>query len=307
VELGTSNIDGQHARGSVLEEAIRETAGGCAKVEAGEAIGVDGECAEGSLQLGATAADVPFRLSDVEQRGGIEGLGGLHQYKRAAANPAGGNQALRGPSRFGEASFDQQHIGTEFGHECIVRWAEWREAAGRRLRIDIRAPRLDNCRMSAPQRVQAELESLGLPGKVRTFDDATTHTAQEAADAVGCELGQIVKTLFFMADGRPTMALVAGDRSVDTAALSEILGVGRKKLKMGTPEEVLATTGFAVGGVAPIGWNEPCDAIADESLQRFEEVWAAAGAANAVFPARTADLVTVAKAQWARITREPAP
>ncbi len=159
--------------------------------------------------------------------------------------------------------------------------------------------------MSAPEHVQKSLELLGLPGRVRVFDAASTHTAQEAADAVGCELGQIVKTLFFMADGRPTMALVAGDRQVDTGALAALVGVGRKKLKMGTPEEVLATSGYAVGGVSPVGWPQTCDTIADDSLQRFEDVWAAAGTANAVFPVRTDDLVRVTSAQWAGIVKEP--
>lgn len=160
--------------------------------------------------------------------------------------------------------------------------------------------------MSAPEHVQRALEAAGLPGKVRVFDEASTHTAQEAADAVGCELGQIVKTLFFMADGRPTMALVAGDCQVDTGALAALVGVGRKKLKMGTPDEVLATTGYAVGGVSPVGWPQSCDTIADDSLKRFEDIWAAAGAANAVFPARTEDLVRVTGAQWARIVKDPA-
>src|SRR5690606_23101725 len=98
--------------------------------------------------------------------------------------------------------------------------------------------------MPNPEHVQSALVALGLPGSVRTFDETSTHTAQEAADAVGCELGQIVKTLFFVADGRPTMALVAGDRQVDTAALAQLIGVGRKKLKMGSPEEVRAVTGY---------------------------------------------------------------
>ena len=160
--------------------------------------------------------------------------------------------------------------------------------------------------MTPPERVQAALDELGLPGRVRTFDDASTHTAQEAADAVGCELGQIVKTLFFMADGRPTMALVAGDRQVDTAALAELVGVGRKKLKMGTPEEVLETTGYAVGGVAPVGWARPCDVVVDDSLRRFEDIWAAAGAPNAVFPARTEQLVSAINGQWATIVKAPA-
>jgi Cys-tRNA(Pro) deacylase len=160
--------------------------------------------------------------------------------------------------------------------------------------------------MESPvERVQLALEALSLPGKVRVFEEASTHTAQEAADAVGCELGQIVKTLFFMAEGRPTMALVAGDRQVDTAALAQLVGVGRKRLKMGTPDEVREVTGYEVGGVAPVDWRKGHDVVVDQSLSRFEDVWAAAGAPNAVFPAPTNALVAAIGGQWAVITKEP--
>jgi prolyl-tRNA editing enzyme YbaK/EbsC (Cys-tRNA(Pro) deacylase) len=158
--------------------------------------------------------------------------------------------------------------------------------------------------MTPPERVQAALESLGLPGHVTTFE-ASTHTAQEAADAVGCELGQIVKTLFFMAEGRPTMVLAAGDRQVDTALLAPILGVGRKRLKMGSPEEVIEHSGFAVGGVSPVGWPRPVDTLVDDSLKRFDTIWAAAGAANAVFPAELNALVAAIRGQWATIVKGP--
>ncbi len=158
--------------------------------------------------------------------------------------------------------------------------------------------------MTPPERVAEALRVLGLPAEVRWFAERTA-TAAEAAAAVGCEPGQIVKTLFFMADGRPTMVLAAGDRQVDTAALAEILGVGRKRLKMGSPAEVREHTGYDIGGVAPVGWPTRPDVVADDSLQRFELVWAAAGAANAVFAARTADLVAAVGGQWARICREP--
>jgi Cys-tRNA(Pro) deacylase len=157
--------------------------------------------------------------------------------------------------------------------------------------------------MSPQARVDEALQRLGLPGRVVEFA-ASTHTAEEAAAAVGCELGQIVKTLFFMADGRPTIVLVAGDRQVDTARLAAIVGVGRKKLKMGAPDEVLHITGFPVGGVAPVGLASPCDTVVDASLQRFDEVWAAAGAGNAVFPARTSALVSAINGQWADIARD---
>ena len=135
--------------------------------------------------------------------------------------------------------------------------------------------------------------------------DASTRTAEEAARACGCERGQIVKTLFFFADGRPTVVLTAGDRQVDTALLAQLVGVGRKKLKMGTADEVLAHTGFPVGGVSPVGQLNPSDVVVDESLQRFENVWAAAGAGNAVFPVATEALVSAVSGQWAAITRTP--
>ena len=183
--------------------------------------------------------------------------------------------------------------------------AEPRDSESLPSESTIRPSTIDNSRVSAPERVQQALDALGLPGRVRVFDDGSTHTAQEAADAVGCALGQIVKTLFFMAESRPTMVLAAGDRQVDTALLAPILGVGRKKLKMGTPAEVMEYTGYPVGGVAPVGWPKPVDVVVDDSLKRFDEVWAAAGAPNAVFPARTEDLVRAVNGQWAAVVRSP--
>ena len=158
--------------------------------------------------------------------------------------------------------------------------------------------------MTPEEQVSAALECLGLPSTVTTFE-TSTHTAQGAADAVGCTLGQIVKTLFFMADGRATVVLAAGDRQVDTGLLAPLLGVGRKKVKMGSPDEVLARTGYAVGGVAPVGFPSPCDVVVDDSLRRFATVWAAAGTPNSVVPASTEQLVTAIHGQWAAITKTP--
>ena len=156
--------------------------------------------------------------------------------------------------------------------------------------------------MTPQERVRRALDDLGLPSRVLEFD-ASTRTASEAAAAVGCELGQIVKSLFFVAEGRPTLALVAGDRQADTARIAELLGVSRKRLKMGTADEVQALTGFAVGGVAPVGSLTPCDIVVDDSLARFATVWAAAGAGNAVFAAEPGALVEKVGGQWAAITR----
>lgn len=152
-------------------------------------------------------------------------------------------------------------------------------------------------------RVAAALRALGLTSAPTVFEQSTA-TADEAAAAVGCEPGQIVKTLLFMADGRPTMVLMAGDRQADTAALAEILGVGRKRLKMATPEEVREVTGYEVGGVAPVGWVKPADVVIDDSLRRFRQVWAAAGAPNAVFAAGVEELAKAVGGQWATIARD---
>lgn len=157
--------------------------------------------------------------------------------------------------------------------------------------------------MKPEERVQKALARLGMAGSSVEYE-SSTGTAAEAARAVGCELGQIVKTLFFLADGRPTVALVAGDRLADTARLAQILGVGRKKLKMGSPAEVLRHTGYAVGGVAPVGLAHACDVVLDESLRRFKRVWAAAGSDHAVFAVDTAELAAAVNGQWAVVTRE---
>lgn len=159
--------------------------------------------------------------------------------------------------------------------------------------------------MQPTERVQAAMKELGLPGRLVAFEQSTA-TAPEAASAVGCEVGQIVKTLFFRAEGRPTLILCAGDRQVDTALLAPVLGVGRKKLKMGTPADVQEATGFAVGGVAPVAMPANYDTVIDESLRRFETVWAAAGISNALFEATTEALALAVCGQWAAVTREPA-
>jgi Cys-tRNA(Pro) deacylase len=160
--------------------------------------------------------------------------------------------------------------------------------------------------MEPTERVQEALDALGLDARVVRFESSTA-TAQEAADSVGCQLGQIVKTLLFLADGRPTVVLAAGDRNIDTARLAPIVGVGRKRVRMGTPEEVLRLTGFALGGVSPVGMPARHDTLVDDSLRRFEMVWAAAGTGSSVFGVRLEALVAAVGGQWATITREPAP
>jgi prolyl-tRNA editing enzyme YbaK/EbsC (Cys-tRNA(Pro) deacylase) len=150
-------------------------------------------------------------------------------------------------------------------------------------------------------RVQAALDALELGIQIRRFE-VPTATAAQAAAAVGCELGAIVKSLCFAIDGRPVLVLAAGDRRVDSKALRRIFGVSKKKVKIADPVTVLAATGFAVGGVPPLGHPEPLLTLIDESLARFETVYAAAGSHDTIFPIAYETLVAVTNGMVHKLT-----
>jgi prolyl-tRNA editing enzyme YbaK/EbsC (Cys-tRNA(Pro) deacylase) len=138
--------------------------------------------------------------------------------------------------------------------------------------------------MDALDRVREGLARAGLdPGLVRDLP-ADTSTAETAALAVNAPQGSIVKSLIFMADGVPLLVLVAGDRRADLKRLRSELGLSKKRIRIATHEEVLAETGFEVGGVPPVGHRLPLRTLVDASLARFEMLWAAAGSGHAVFP-----------------------
>jgi prolyl-tRNA editing enzyme YbaK/EbsC (Cys-tRNA(Pro) deacylase) len=132
-------------------------------------------------------------------------------------------------------------------------------------------------------RVQERLAGHGLDVDVRTLDEST-RSAADAAGAIGCEEGQIVKSLVFMAGERPIVCLCAGDRRVD----AERLAPGARAA---SADEVRDATGFAIGGVPPLGHDRALDTVVDASLRRFETVWAAAGTPRSVFSVRTAELI----------------
>ncbi len=142
------------------------------------------------------------------------------------------------------------------------------------------------------QRVQDRLNELGLPAEVRELTDST-RTAQEAADAVGVDVGQIVKTLVFMDAEGPLLCLCAGDRRVDVAKLGE-------EVRQARGNEVREATGFAIGGVPPVGHERAVRTVVDASLRRFETVWCAAGTPHAVFPAETDALIAALSAAEVR-------
>jgi len=158
------------------------------------------------------------------------------------------------------------------------------------------------CGVSSPaaptsrERVRNALQSVGLDCAI--VETASARTAVEAAAAVGAGVGQIVKSLVFLCDDRPVLALVAGDNRLDEARLAALAG-GR--ITRADPTRVREHTGFAIGGVAPLGSLEPLPVFCDADLLRHDYVWASAGAPDAVFRVEPRALAEAAGAQVAEL------
>jgi prolyl-tRNA editing enzyme YbaK/EbsC (Cys-tRNA(Pro) deacylase) len=135
----------------------------------------------------------------------------------------------------------------------------------------------------------------------REMDD-TTHTAQDAASALGCDVAAIVKSLLFVTgdgdDESPVLVLASGPRRVDTELLAELVG---RPVRMADAKTVKRVTGSSIGGVPPLGHPEPIPTIFDEGLLELDEVWAAAASAHSVFPMPPARLAELTGATIARV------
>jgi Cys-tRNA(Pro) deacylase len=134
--------------------------------------------------------------------------------------------------------------------------------------------------------------ALGLTIDIVTFEQPT-RTAEQAAAAIGCTVGQIVKSLVFTVGGTPVMALVSGSNQLDTRKLAGLFGVGRKQVERADADTVRTATGFAIGGVPPFGHATAMTVLIDEDLLTYDVIWAAAGTPNTVFPIDPADLLRV--------------
>lgn len=138
----------------------------------------------------------------------------------------------------------------------------------------------------------------GIQPEVRRFPEGTK-TAEDAARAIGCHVGQIVKSLVFVADGRPVMAYTSGANRVDEARLAVVLGAD--EVRRATPDEARSATGFAVGGTPPFGHPARLAAVIDRDLLGWDEIWAAAGTPDSVFALLPADLLRVSGASPADV------
>ncbi len=154
---------------------------------------------------------------------------------------------------------------------------------------------------SGPERVQEALHRHGLEDIRVLRLPASTRTAVEAAQAVGCEVGAIAKSLVFIADDEPVLVICAGDRRVDTERVARLLGA--TSVQMAPAEEVRRITGFAIGGVPPVGHATPLPIIMDTALLRWDTIYAAAGAHDALFAIAPRRLLEVTGARLADVGR----
>jgi prolyl-tRNA editing enzyme YbaK/EbsC (Cys-tRNA(Pro) deacylase) len=156
------------------------------------------------------------------------------------------------------------------------------------------------------QRVRDAAARKGVTLEIKVFD-VSTHTAADAAATVDAELGQIVKSLVFVAPGsdgtlEPLICLVSGPNRVDLARLAAV--TGERDIRRATAREAQELTGFTIGGIPPIGHIRSVRTVMDPDLGRFEVVWAAAGTPTAVFSVPPATLRILANATVAPITEE---
>jgi Cys-tRNA(Pro) deacylase len=155
---------------------------------------------------------------------------------------------------------------------------------------------------SSAERVADILRALGVETQIVEFSQ-TTRTAQDAAAAIGAAVGQIVKSLVFVADGRPVLALVSGANRLDVNKLRGLLGAAY--VDRADADTVRQATGYAIGGVPPVGHAQALPVVLDRDLLQYDTVYAAAGTPHAVFAIAPGRLVQITGATAADLAQQP--
>ena len=155
----------------------------------------------------------------------------------------------------------------------------------------------------AVERVAAFLRAGGVEARIEEFE-AGTPTAEDAARAVGCKLGQIVKSIVFDCDGRPLVVLVPGDRRADARKVAR--AAGSRRAKIAGPDEVRTVTGFAPGAVAPFPLSNVDRVLVDRQVLVHEKIWVGAGSPRHMATLSPTDLVRLAKAEPMDAVTDPA-
>lgn len=148
---------------------------------------------------------------------------------------------------------------------------------------------MSNSLSSSPQKVQGALKALGLANQVVELQ-STTRTSADAAQAVGCRVEQIAKSIVFRAKqtDKPILVIASGPNRVNEKRIEEFIS---EPLGKADADYVRKHTGFVIGGVPPIGHLEKLEIFIDEDLLKYEEIWAAAGSPNAIFRLTPSDLI----------------
>lgn len=146
------------------------------------------------------------------------------------------------------------------------------------------------------QKVQAYLDRFNMGLKIIELEESTG-TCELAAAALKVDLGQIAKTLVFLAGDRPVLVVASGDKRIKNGKLKRYLGVS--KVKMADPVTVERVTGYSVGGVCPVALPEQLPVLLDDSMHRFPVVYAAAGTPHSALPLTMEQLETVTAGEWA--------
>lgn len=154
-------------------------------------------------------------------------------------------------------------------------------------------------RKDGPGRFVKAAADLGLEVELKEFSEST-RTAEDAAAACGCDVGQIVKSLVFQGkkSKKPYMLLVSGRNRVDQKGVAALIG---EALDRPDGQYVRDLTGFAIGGIPPVGHDVPLKTYMDEDLLQYDRIWAAAGSPNSVFPTEPGHLAHVAKAEVIKV------
>ena len=150
------------------------------------------------------------------------------------------------------------------------------------------------------RKVEKALKAYGLECQVLSMKE-TTRSAKDAADSLGCRVEQIVKSLVFMTKKtkKPILVVASGANRVNTKKIRDFLS---EPIKMANPDFVRAKTGFAVGGVPPLGHSNPLKTFIDEDLLKYPEIWAAAGTSNTMFKLSPDDLKKITQGKVISVT-----
>ena len=156
-----------------------------------------------------------------------------------------------------------------------------------------------------PEDFQIALSAFGLGLETKQYGDNTA-TSELAAQAIGCTVAQIAKSICFMINKtEPVLVVASGVNTVDDRKFSKILEVGRKKVRLAKPEQCIEIFGYAPGGVPPVGHRvDNLPIYLDQDLQQFDKIWAAGGTANINFGLTPEQLAIITKGTWVDIAKE---